>query len=184
MQKRILKLLSSLQLVACNWRPVTSSIPQGKCWVQSCPLMIWVMGQSALSPSFLITPSMEERLVYQGVTLSSRGPWQAGETCCQEPPKVQQGQGLSCIWGGTTLGTNTCWGYTAAKQLIRKGAGGPGGTKLNTSQHCAPVTKEVNSALRCIRKSAASIVKSGIPFTQHQWGLTWSAVSSSGHKDD
>lgn len=66
----------------------------------------------------------------------------------------------SCIWGGTTPGTNTCWGYPAVKQLIRKGAGG--GTKLNTSQHCAPVTKEVDSALRYIRKSAGSMLKSGI----------------------
>ncbi|KAK4828409.1 hypothetical protein QYF61_026163 [Mycteria americana] len=71
-----------------------------------------------------------------------------------------EGIAKSCIWGGATPCTSTCWGPPGWKAALQKRTWGilvdP---KLNISQEYAPAAKKANGILGCIRRSIASRLK-------------------------
>lgn len=74
----------------------------------------------------------------------------------QEPYEVQQGDMLRVAPGEEQPCALIYAGdHLAGKHLGRKGAGGPGGNRLNMSQQSAVAKKKVNGILSCIRQSTA-----------------------------
>lgn len=133
-----------------------------------------------------MTPSWKEWLMSQRVVLLCRGTWTGWRKGLQESHVVQQ-SAEPCIWRGASLGTNTCWGPPGWKAALTKRIWRSFLvltkltflTKLTVTQKCAPVAKKAFWAALG-RVLPAGQGSQAFLSTQHCWGRTWSAVSSSG----
>jgi len=114
-----------------GWRPVTSGIPRGQYWTQSCSVyssVTWIKGQSVPSASLVMTPNWEEWWIHRKAVLPFMRPGQAEELGREEPDEVQQGQVQGPAPGDEQPHAPVqAWGGAAAEQLCGEGPGCPGG---------------------------------------------------------
>lgn len=82
-------------------------------WVNLRPfLTVWMMVQSAPSPSLLMTQLWESGWYARRSCCHPAGPRSPGEMAWQELPQGQQSV-KSCTWTDITPGTSTCWAVTS-----------------------------------------------------------------------